>query len=73
MNKPELVITITELVVDLERFPEFRAYKTALPILCSPLENRASQKKMKLEVATLVSAAAAHGNFWGHGGQHMVR
>merc|ERR1712035_47828 len=28
---------------------------------------------MKLEVATLVSAAAAHGNFWGYGGQHMWR
>ncbi|CAG5089230.1 Oidioi.mRNA.OKI2018_I69.PAR.g12138.t1.cds [Oikopleura dioica] len=28
---------------------------------------------MKLEVATLISAAAAHGNFWGHGGQHMWR
>merc|ERR1711893_411226 len=30
-------------------------------------------KKMKLEIATLISASAAYGNFWGAGGQYMWR
>jgi len=30
-------------------------------------------RKMKLEIATLISASAAYGNFWGDGGQYMWR